>query len=148
MKINRRLFYILIFLVVCCAVFILNIRVEDQPVKGYVEYEENFSGQYNAQYCSAEVNWDVRCELTGCLTAGEIKVLLLDGGFAKKDYSDEDIIEEWTISKTGKFNLLIDVGDVSPEANKTVVIIGSDKTKVLNFKIESKSKSKLYEVLL
>ncbi len=127
--------------------FLLNIKVDDSSVKGCITYDDKFCYSYVEKYCGAQTNWDVECELTGCLLAGNIKVLLLDGTYIINEYSEEDIIQEWNLSEIGNFDLKIEVGDVTASSNKTVVIIGDNDTKVLNFYIETNSKSKLYELL-
>lgn len=151
MKINRNLFYILCFIVFVTIILVLNIEVDDSPISGYIMYEEEglSRGEYRTQFGYIISEWDCEYEITGCLKDGEIYVFLLDGGFVFgiNDYSEEDIISQWTISETGKFDLVIEVGDASPSSRKTVVIKGSDDVIVSEFKEEQRTKSKLYQKL-
>lgn len=74
---------------------------------------------------------------------------MLDGGFVHSvnDYDEENIISQWTISETGNFDLVIEVGDAKPSSRKTVVIKGSEDVIVSEFREEQRTKSKLYQKL-
>lgn len=151
MKINRNLFYILCFVVFVTIILVLNIKVDDSPVSGYIMYEDDGlrRGEYRSEFGYIISEWDCEYEIKGCLKEGEIYVFLLDGGFvfSVNDYDEKDIISKWTISKTGDFDLVIEVGNAWPGSRKTVVIKGSEDVIVSEFKEEQRTKSKLYQKL-
>lgn len=151
MKINRNLFYILCFVVFVTIILVLNIKVDDSPIRGYIMYEEDglSRGEYRSEFGNIISKWDCEYEITGCLRAGEIYVFLLDSGFVfnVNDYDEENIISKWTISEAGNFDLVIDVGNASPSSRKTVVIKGSEDVIVSELKEEQRTKSKLYQKL-
>ena len=151
MKINRNLFYILCFSAFVTVVLVLNIKLADSPIRGYITHEDDGlrRGEYRSEFGYIISEWDCEYEIKGCLKSGEIYIFLLDGGFVDSvnDYDDEDIISQWTISETGNFDLVIEVGDASPNSRKTVVIKGSEDEIVSEFMEEERSKRKLYQKL-
>lgn len=151
MKINRNLFYILCFVVFVIVILVLNIKIADSPIRGYIMNEEDGlrRGEYRSEFGYIISEWDCEYEIKGCLKSGEIYIFLLDGGFADSvnDYDEEDIISQWTISETGNFDLVIEVGDAKPSSRKTVVIKGSEDVIVSEFREEQRIKSKLYQKL-
>ncbi len=148
-RINRKLFYILVLIFAILVVRILEIKYDVEPEIENVGTIENgiVDGGSKCTFTFGENGqWDIEMHCMGTLMSGEICIYLIDG--YTRDFrspSEDKIIETYTINEEGVFDITIPVGFAGADNRKTIYIDYGSDVNACRCVWEAKSKRKVWQ---